>query len=186
MPNPHRSSWVPLQWQATNFWAGLLPSLGTSGYYGVISLPQNLIYIMPWEPKDRWLLSAFFPPHFRYLSSQSAFLLGEEEDFLQDVLQPCCHPFITRAQFSPRGVICMGALSAPMPSADEPSMWGLSGCRLLGSSQTPHLSAFTQFYCSRSHPRLSIQTILSTLALLLLLVLSLTHTLPFVFPSGQL
>lgn len=33
-----------------NFWAGLLPSLGASGYYSVIPSPQNHIYVLPREP----------------------------------------------------------------------------------------------------------------------------------------
>lgn len=42
MPSPHRTSWVPLQWQTINFWAGLLPSWGANCYYGMIPLPRNL------------------------------------------------------------------------------------------------------------------------------------------------
>lgn len=45
MPNSHCTSWVPLQWQATNSWAGLLPSLGVNGYHRVILFPGNPFYL---------------------------------------------------------------------------------------------------------------------------------------------
>lgn len=45
MPNPYCISWVPLQWQATNSWAGPLPSAGVNGYHRVILLPGNPFYL---------------------------------------------------------------------------------------------------------------------------------------------
>lgn len=44
-----------------NFWAGLLPSLGASGYYSVIPLPQNHNYVLPESPRTDGCSVHFFP-----------------------------------------------------------------------------------------------------------------------------
>lgn len=99
MPNPHCTSWVPLQWQATNSWVSLLPSSGVNGYHRVILLPGNPFYLGQVAAQ-----CFFFPPHFGYLSSHclSACWERRRTTCTEDVLWIHCDPSVTWAVLFPK------------------------------------------------------------------------------------
>lgn len=135
---------------------------------------------LPHPPRALGQLAAqclFFPPHFWVPSlPQSASLLGEEEEDLHTgyaltLLSSFCY---WSTFFSPKDSNAQGLYQRPCLLLTSCPCKGLSERRLLGLSNTPHLSVFTQFQRGQSHPWLSIQNIPLTLALLLLVV----YTLP--------
>lgn len=99
MPNPHCTSWVPLQWQATNSWAGLLPSSGVNGYHRVILLPGSPFYLEQVAAQCPFLL-----PHFGYLSSHclSACRERRRTTCTEDVLWVYCDPSVIWAVLLPK------------------------------------------------------------------------------------